>query len=63
MKQLNANEIQMVSGGDGTATVSGILTGVAAGALVIGTAGGVLVAAGLGGLIWQAGYMILNDEL
>lgn len=60
MQELNMVEVEQVGGGDGVATVGGILAGVAAGALVIGTGGGVLVGAALGGVIWEAGYRWLR---
>lgn len=55
MQELNVVEIDKVNGGDGVATVAGIVVGVTAGLLVIGTAGGILAGAALGGAIW-GGY-------
>jgi hypothetical protein len=60
MEELNFNEINAVSGGDGVATTAGVVVGVAAGALVIGTGGGILIAGVLGGAIWGGAHYLMN---
>ncbi|MBR7782924.1 hypothetical protein [Undibacterium luofuense] len=60
MQELKIDELEQIHGGDGVMTVSGVLVGIAAGALVIGTGGGILVGAVLGGAIWGGGSAILE---
>lgn len=52
MEELNEIEMQAVAGGDGVATVAGVVVGVGAGLLVVGTGGAALVGGLIGGAIW-----------
>ena len=60
MQELNSAEIEVVTGGDGVATVAGVAVGVVAGAAIVGTGGFILFAGVLGGAIWEGGYRFLN---
>ncbi len=55
MQEMTLEEINEVSGGDGVATVGGIVTGVFVGGAIIGGGVGILIGAAIGGAVW-GGY-------
>lgn len=60
MRVMNKQEVLAVSGGDGAATVAGVLVGIAAAGVVVGTGGAMLVGAALGGAIWGGVSYLLS---